>query len=342
MEDLLQMREFTLKTVLLYEYMDGSGFKREINYEFTPFSFEDIVNGCTIEIYPNFGVNIKGLVGETDNKALIKAYDILEFVCRAITIILQMQNYDNREFQPNVSFKKSEVEIVSAKLLMDNNGVIRKKIENNIYLNVNEQISVHDGIAGMGISQGLDLSKVDLLYKSYFIGRITGFYIDTIFRALRSRDVESKYFTLFTIIERVETTFQKDDDLAKLLFNIEQQKSLLAKLKPQIAEMLSDDNQLSQRVYNRLSQIITTSTIKTRTEKLCAILNDKFNIHDVCKGLMKFNVDNQKVKHFIDTRNGLFHGKNVEKNSHNELAQLTNELLELCLKILEVEFEKNI
>ncbi len=335
------MREFTLKTVLLYEYIDGSRFKREINYEFMPFSFEDTVNGCIIEICPNFGINIKGLVGETDNKALMKAYDILEFVCRAITITLQIQNYDNRECQPNVSFKKSQVEIVSDKLLGDNNGVVRNKIEDNIYLSMNEQISFSDRIASMRISQGLDLSKVDLLYKSYFFGGSRGFYIDTIFRALRSRDVESKYFTLFTIIERLETTFQKDDDLAERLFNVEQQKILLDKFKPQIAEMLNDDNEFSRRVYSRLSQIITTATIETRTEKLCAILNDKIKIRDIHKGLMKFDVDDQKVKDFIDTRNSLFHGKNVGKDSYNKIVQLTNELLELCLKILEVEFKNS-
>ncbi|MEG6585413.1 hypothetical protein [Dendrosporobacter sp. 1207_IL3150] len=335
------MREFVLKTVLFYEYMDGSEFKREINYEFTPFCFEDIVNGCKIEIHPNFSINIKGLVCETANEALLKSYDIIEFVCRAVTITLQMQNYDNREFQPNVSFKKSEVEIVSDRLLvMDNNKIIKNKIANHYNLLIKEQFSASDRIASMRISQGLNLSNIDLLYKSYTIGGITSIYIDTIFRALRSRDVESKYFTLFTIIERIETTFQKDENLAKSLFNCEQQNALLAKLKPQITDILGGDNEYCQRVYNRLSQIIKTSTIKTRYEKLCAILNDKFDICEISKGLMKFNVDNEKAKCFIDTRNGLFHGKNVDKDAHNKLVQLTNELLELCLKILELELKR--
>ena len=70
-------------------------------------------------------------------------------------------------------------------------------------------------------------------------------------------------------------------------------------------------------------------------------LNDKIKIRDIHKGLMKFDVDDQKVKDFIDTRNSLFHGKNVGKDSYNKIVQLTNELLELCLKILEVEFKNS-
>lgn len=330
------MKKFDIVAKLLYEYLDGSGFRSEINYKYSVYSFIEPWHSSTVEVHPDFAIQIKELVCESHDQAILTASSILEHICRAISISMQLQNYDIKEWQPNVSFKKSDIKIICEEPLETQVKDIQcENGSRQIY--VKDEAMFRDGIHLMRVTHSLDLTYIDVILRAYQQDSEQQFYVDAIFRALRSRDIESKYFTLFTIIEKLEVTFSKDENISQLLFSNEQQQKLLNIVHPQLAEILEGDNVFVQRINNRISQIVKSATVKTRAEKLCYILNQQYKITRISKGLLQFDVDINKVKEFIERRNGLFHGKQVDETAHNKMVKLTNELLEVCLKILSNE-----
>ena len=82
-------------------------------------------------------------------------------------------------------------------------------------------------------------------------------------------------------------------------------------------------------------QIIKTATIESRAEKLSDIIIKKCNVLEVKKGCIKYSINSNKMKEFIDVRNRLFHGKHIEQKEYSNLVQRTNELQELCLLLLD-------
>lgn len=331
------MKKYKIQIKLLYEYIDNSGFKREIKYEYNTYCLDENNYHCIIEIKPNFNIEIRELICEDQNEAVLAGSNILEYICKILTVLLQTQNYDVRPFQPNITFRKSDINI-KEEYIEEPIKVMKKENENdNISFVMRDRIGMRDKISSMKITQGLNLENTKLFYDAYLQGDVQEFYIDTIFRTLRTRDIESKYFTLFTMIERIETTYKKEGNISTNLFLKDQRKVFLDKLKPQIDDIVNKNDGLAERVFSRLAQIVCDATVETRAEKLCKVLRQYYHIDKISKGIIHFEISCEKIQEFIDARNTLFHGKGIKKDDLNKIAQLCNELLELCIEILKAE-----
>ncbi|MGY3666106.1 MAG: hypothetical protein ACXAHE_20310 [Roseburia sp. 1XD42-69] len=312
---------------LNYEYCDGSSFPRNITYDYQDYLFQDEEYNANIKILEDFKLEISDIIAENDDMGFSLVNKCIDKVCKVVTILLQFQNYDNRENMPNLTYLPANIK----KLKRERFDVEKyHKKDNKVW--VRDYIGLSDGIAGMKITQGLDLSDFDKVYHS-FNNEDSLDVGETIYRAALSKNIESRFFQLFTIIEAIETKYNDDAEISSKMLqgeNFEKlEKAVLDGL-----DKLSLSQEYNKRIKSRLLQIIKTATIETRAEKLSTIIQTKYDIHSVKKGLIKYEITTEKMQEFISARNKLFHGSHSNEKKRNKLVQSTNELQELCLNIL--------
>jgi len=198
------------------------------------------------------------------------------------------------------------------------------------------------------------MDNIESYYYATSGGADKEFYIDTIYRALQSNNIESKYFALFTIIEKIETQYSYDDKLFLKIFDDNQQKSFEYKIDLFLKDVgLSEISILQTR--GRFFDIIKKATLLNRAEKLSIILHKIYGIDKINKGLINYETnyykkskkvegkeDICKIEQFIYARNKLFHGGAIEHEQYNKMVQLTNELLALCEKIFLIEMDNSL
>lgn len=309
-----------------YEYNDESPFPRNIVYEYENYSFTDEEYEAQITIRENFVLEMLGIIAQNDDDGFLAACKCLDKVCKTTTILLQFQNYDNRENTPNLTYMPSNIKILNKEMI---NVEQYRKEGNKIY--VRDGLGLSDGIAMMRITKEFDLSNFDQIYHSLAnknslnIGEI-------IYRATLSKNIESRFFQLFTIIEAIETKYNDDAEISSKMLQGEKLEELEKAVLDGL-DKLSLDQEYIKRIKSRLLQIIKSATIETRAEKLSAIIQIKYGIHMVEKGLIKYEINTEKMQEFISARNKLFHGSHSDEKMKNKLVQLTNELQELCLNM---------
>lgn len=313
-----------------YEYHDDSPFPRNITYEYDGYSFMDEECKAQITIKEGFKLEIANIIAQNDDEGFSVVCRCIDKVCKTMTILLQFQNYDNRENNPNLTYMPSNIKLLNRKRI----DVEQYRREGNT-MYIRDSICLSDGIAMMKITQGLDLNDFNKVYysftdqKSLNIGEI-------IYRAALSKNIESRFFQLFTIIEAIETKYNDDTEISSKMLQGEK----LEKLEKTVLDgldKLSLDSEYNERIKSRLLQIIKSATIETRAEKLSAIIQIKYDMCFVKKGLIKYEINKEKMQEFISARNKLFHGSHSDEKKKNKLVQLTNELQELCLNMLNHE-----
>jgi len=99
-------------------------------------------------------------------------------------------------------------------------------------------------------------------------------------------------------------------------------------------DVLSRIYDLAHRIKERIKNCLLNSTKETRAEKLCAILNEVFEIYEIKSGVVNNNIDISFIKKIIDLRNSLFHGKKIDENLQDEIKCKSLELILLLQNIL--------
>lgn len=182
----------------------------------------------------------------------------------------------------------------------------------------------------MIITSTLDLKDFEQIYTSFDYDKPLCIG-DAIYRAVLSKNIRGRFFQLFTIIEALETKFGKDADIAHKILP-EDKLNGLNKIINDYLRSISMESNFRGNLSSRIRNLLANATQESRVQKLQLIIKDKLGIQKVQKGLISYDITEQKIKNFVDTRNNLFHGGNSAAGE-NELVQLTNELQELCLEI---------
>lgn len=279
---------------LNYEYYDGSPFPRNINYNYDDFLFQDEEYKAKIKFKKNFELEIYDIIASNNDEAFSYACKCIDRVCKTVTILLQFQNYDNRRNSPNLTYMPSNIKLLNR---------TRINLEGNCSgVNcVSSHMDLSDNIGLMRISEGLDLNNFEKIYrlfsdiKSLNIGEI-------VYRAALSKNIESRFFQLFTIIEAIETKYNEDKDISNKMICIEEFDKLESVVSDGIST-LSLDEKYAKRLKSRLIQIIKSATIQNRAEKLSAIIIMKFDIRSVRKGMVSYKINAEKMQEFISARN---------------------------------------
>lgn len=324
------MYNYKYEVKLNYEYCDGSTFPRNTIYEYDDYSFLDEDYKVRIIFKKNFELEISEIITENDEDSFSIACKCADKVCRVVTVLLQLKNCDNRENSPNLTYMPSNIKLLGK----DRVDLDQYRREGNVVY-LNEHFGLSDGIAMLKITTKLDLSNFDKLYRSF--GNAHSINIgEIIYRAALSKNIESRFFQLFTIIEALETKYNEDTEIGNKILQDNQIEKLEEKFSEGINK-LSLNQEYAQRLRSRLMQIVKSATIETRAEKLAAIIAKKYDISLVQKGLIKYEINVKKMQEFISARNKLFHGVHSNESERNKLIQLTNELQELCLLLLNSE-----
>lgn len=321
------MYQYKFATTLYYDSPE-----KMINYIYNGLEFDDC-EGRRICLEPDFKLSISNIIAKSDEQAFKIACEIADKMCRGLVLKIQSENYENLENHPCLICIPHNMKMVNKGEY--NSSTVVKKSNGNIH--------VHDGLIlreklSISSSIGLDLKDLEEYYNNIDRGKILKVG-DSIYRAVLSRNIRGRFFQLFTIIEAIEAKYGKDKDIAHPIIPDKEVKYKFNEiLTNHLDEFLLDKvpSDSKKSLLNRITNLVTNATIEPRKTKLMRILIDKLNISKVKKGLMNYEITEEKMKKFIDTRNSLFHGGESELNE-NELVQLTNELQELCLEILKKE-----
>lgn len=308
---------YQVKLHLNHVYMSDFEYKRIHEYYYDDFKFED--NKIKIKIKKNYDINIEILSGNRKEADLI-AHNCFRKICKTLSILIQLQN-DNQGIISTLVYFPSSLKSRYEKV---------KESNENKYL-YNETINFKDCPA-INAKQYLNFEQFDKIYDNFNnkseinIGEI-------IYRATLEPNIESRFFKLFSIIENIENRYLKSEDNLNINEKIlnKNQANELIKIISQTINKFHLDEICEKTLLDGLTQTIRSRTKFNRANKLKSIINEKFGIYNIDKYRIKFKVDENKMKEFINTRNSLFHGGANSK----KLNSLTNELQELCLKIFE-------
>lgn len=281
--------------------------------------------GVSIIIKKDFHVDLSNIQAKDENDAFSKVCRCVDRICKVLTILLQFQNFDGRENSPNLTYLPKNITFIgkenNAENFCDNIGKNTKFLV--------DRFGFREKVA-LNITEEFDFSDFSTIYSLISNPNDLAFG-EIIYRATLSKNIESRFFQLFTIIEAIETKYGDDEAIGHKML----QESALDKvdfdLKKSIGK-LEMDMEMKKRLISRLEQILKNATIEPRAEKLKKIVIEKFKITKIEKGLVKYSITEEKMQEFINARNRLFHGgKSKEKT---DLIKLTNELQELCLNLI--------
>lgn len=322
------MYKYSYQVMLEYEYIEKESYPRTITYDYENMEYRDGDTGVKICLKRGLDLNISEVIADNRDDAFLIACNIIQKVCKVVTILLQIQDYDNRESCPNLTFLPYKVKMLCEEAL-DKTMLTEKDGE----ITIKESIRMHDCIAGMKIKQELDLSSFEKLYCN--LDNMNFIDVgDVIYRAVLAQNAESRFFQLFTIIEAIETKYGLDGEISHKMIQSDKVE-IAEEFIQNLLESLEIEGDYKNRLNSRLMQIIKTVTIESRAEKLSDIIIKKCNVLEVKKGWIKYSINSNKMKEFIDVRNRLFHGKHIEQKEYSNLVQRTNELQELCLLLLD-------
>lgn len=243
--------------------------------------------------------------------ALNKASSVTEHICSSMDLFIASNNHNTHNYQPRTFFKKSKIELKEEHT---------RKVEDTGIVTSTQNIQI--GIKTTAFFT-IPPDGFDKFYYAY-LDEEPKMLIDMYRKALGIKDVESKYFNLFTIIEYIESRYSEYNK-EQLLFESEERKQVLNNIEDWVYNK-------SPNVKSSLSQCLSRLTDINRAEKLMNILKH-FGVTGKEEGVYPYEITNKQIQQFINQRNRLYHAGNNEKN--NSLEILTIQLMDLCFNIIE-------
>lgn len=294
-----------------YVYENKEDFSKSKSIKFEDFSFLDSNFNINVTIKSNLEAEFFNLVCSHDNEAIAVVAQILPDICKTMTVLLNLQTAEDEKSHFSFAYDFSKLRIHRIEEYMSNSNKSTVGIVDHMYITDNIR---------MNVSYTINFDKFQAYYS-----KKDSIFVDVIYRAMRCRDFESKFFTLFTMIEYIESKDSKEFTFDKLLSNSE-----MNDIEKSIEKILAEHKE-KDRILTRFNGLFKTATNKTRAEKLCHIIKSKYNIGKVVRPPISYDVTSEKLNKFIQLRNKLFHGS----IPNDQLTQLTNELLFLCLSIVD-------
>lgn len=193
---------------LSYEYLDGSHFQRTITYQYEDYRFVDNEYSINIIIEKDFHLDLSNIPAKDENEAFSKVCRCVDKICKVLTILLQFQNYDCRKNSPNLTYLPQNVIFLSRE-------VNSKNFCNDTSRNIKclaDRYELRDGIVSLNITQEFDLSDFNTIYSLITNSNDLAFG-EIIYRATLSKNLESRFFQLFTLIEAIETKYGDDETI---------------------------------------------------------------------------------------------------------------------------------
>ena len=318
--------KISIQLTLEYLYPNTMDFSKEKKLVFEEYSFIEPKTKASITIDSNFNVTFAELMAENDDKAMIIVNNLLEKLCRKLTMIIELQSAENEPCQPNLSFNISKAKITEKSEFVDVN-----KVPNTNKIICRDNMGIHDALSIM-VSHHISLEKYGFILSNEPANE-SALFMDILYRAARCRDIASKYFTLFTMIEYIETKYIQYIKTQNMLDD-----DKMSQLKNWLDENFEfDDKTYKDRLTNRINSILRSATIETRAEKLCEIIKQTYKITSISQSLTNYDITPAKMDQFIKMRNKIVHGSTMSDFDSSEKITITNELLFLCQKIVEFE-----
>ena len=293
-----------------YIYENKKDFSKSKSIKFEEFSFEEPIFNVKVTIKSNFEVVFSDLVCSDNNAAITVVAQILPDICKIMTVLLNIQTVEDEKSHFCFAYVFSKLKIDPIEENVPNSNESKVVIADHMFITD----SLH-----MNVTYTINFDRFQPYYSKKDL-----IFVDVIYRAMRCRDFESIFFTLFTMIEYIESKDSKEFTFDKLLSDSE-----TSSIKESIEKILS--NNKKNRIMSRLNGLFQNATDKTRAEKLCHIIQSKYKIEKVVRPPVNYDITPEKLDKFINLRNKLFHGS----ASKDELPHLTNELLFLCLSIID-------
>ncbi|WP_252244005.1 hypothetical protein [Clostridium sp. ZBS14] len=259
--------------------------------------------------------------------AIKLAVNIIDNICYAISFIVQQKNSNTHYFDTKFGYNIKDVEIME-----DKYSKYEEYMEENL-ISFNESLRLRESLSMKG-KQVIDINSIDFnkILNEISKDNKKRHLIECYYKSLGNIEYTSKYYNLFTIIEFIETNYTKEISINNI-FTEEEEKEILDNMRILLAENLNKDNEIVNRIINRVSQI-TNSSLETRAEKLYRIITEYFAIECVNSGVHSIELTKAKVNEFIKMRNGLFHAKSISEEQKNCFNILTEELMILCGEII--------
>lgn len=194
------------------------------------------------------------------------AEKLLQKITKLSSLIIQSQfpnqHYTHLKLNYNITKISFLEENEREKCILTNSDIIHLK----------DKIELHDALT-MHATYKIDFNLYDKLEK-YFDDKEFKFVLDAYYRSLSATDAVTKYFNAFSAIEFIETSFFKKISVNKLI-----PENIINKMIKSIENEIETD--IFNRIKERIKNCLLNSTKETRAEKLCAILNEVFEIHEI-------------------------------------------------------------
>lgn len=158
------------------------------------------------------------------------------------------------------------------------------------------------------------------------------FLLNSYYAALSPTDFRSKFYNAFTIIEYIEKNYS-----SHVKFTPIASKQNLNTLKKEVDKILKMS--CFKEIRNKVRQTIgnlNQSTKEDRKEKLVQIIKKVFDVHQIAYATQILEVNEILIGKFIDIRNKLFHGNDLDsqENLEDNLKQIVYKLILLVESIL--------
>lgn len=275
-----------------------------------------IDNAGDINSDDRYKVSISFIDAEDKRDARNKAASVAEYICSSMDLFLAINNYNAHNYQPRTFFEKSEIELKEE---------YTRKTEDSGVVSFASSIEVGLQTTLFSTISTDDFSK----YYYAYLNDEPRMLMDTYRKALGIKDVESKYFNLFTIIEYIESKYRCYNQ-EQLLFTKEERKQILASIQDWVYNR-------NENVRSSLHQCLSRLTDINRAEKLKNILN-YLGILDKKEGIYPYDITKEQMQKFINQRNSLYHASN--NVASERLEKLTIQLMDLCLKIIKAIIDR--
>lgn len=247
---------------------------------------------------------LSNVVAQNEHDAFKIICNIMSKVKAILTFKTQLNNPNRHLCHTRINWKPSDIEITP-----------RDSCPSESFSSKMIQQIKHMDLQGF-IIQINNSQSLEFLFNSYY-------------EALSPTDFRSKFYNAFTIIEYIEDNFTSCIKINPLISGDE-----CNDLKSEVEEVLKKLNLC--KIRNKMCSLIgtlKTSTSENRKEKLFSIIKDVFGINELKYGSRTLKINRALTDQFIDTRNKLFHGYDLE-NPEKSLIQIVNELIFLDESIL--------
>ena len=282
------------------------------------FVIENFEQGSILKI---FSVSAKG---EDDAFAIISPY--LDKVCKALSMLIVEQNIDNRKlFHCRVSPLYASLKIYEIVYSDEDEEILHGAFQLDEL-----EFDTHNLRDFVQIELSSNINT--LCFDNYFDNqdKVFRFIMDELYLALGTEHIESKFFHLFSIIERIE----KDDKYAKfrgakMLLDDEE----ISNIKDLLQKGLELEKDKKERVINAVSDKLNKTTDLGRNAKLANILH-AMDIYRYNDAFVQFEVNSQKIQEWTTLRNKCFHGEGV---CDSTVSKAVTELLYICYDVVAYE-----